>query len=40
MVAEIPGDEPPRIGGERKLRVWRWGASYYYQFWRDALRWR
>ena len=24
-VAEIPGDEPPRIGGERKLRVLRWG---------------
>lgn len=40
LVTEIPGDEPPRIGGERKLRVWRWGASYYYQFWRDALLWR
>jgi hypothetical protein len=39
-VAEIPGDEPARIGGERKLRIWRWGASYYYQFYRDALRWR
>jgi hypothetical protein len=39
-VAEIPGDEPPRIGGERKLRVFRWGASYYYQFWRDLLLWR
>ncbi|HEX3727284.1 MAG TPA: glycosyltransferase family 2 protein [Pirellulales bacterium] len=39
-VTEIPGDEPARIGGERKLRIWRWGASYYYQFWRDALLWR
>lgn len=39
-IAEIPGDEPERIGGERKLRVWRWGASYYYQFWRDFLLWR
>jgi glycosyltransferase involved in cell wall biosynthesis len=39
-VAEIPGDEPARIGGERKLRIWRWGASYYFQFWRDALLWR
>lgn len=39
-VAEIPGDEPARIGGERKLRIWRWGASYYYQFYRDALLWR
>ena len=34
-VAEIPGDEPPRIGGERKLRIWRWGAAYYYQIWRE-----
>ncbi len=39
-VAEIPGDEPGRIGGERKLRIWRWGASYYFQFYRDALLWR
>jgi len=34
-VAEIAGDEPPRIGGTRKLRIWRWGAAYYFQFWRD-----
>ena len=34
-VAEIPGDEPPRIGGERKLLIWRWGAAYYYQIWRE-----
>lgn len=34
-VTEIPGDEPPRIGGERKLQVWKWGAAYYFQFWRD-----
>ena len=39
-VAEIPGDEPPRVGGERKLRVLRWGASYYFQFFRDWLLWR
>jgi glycosyltransferase involved in cell wall biosynthesis len=39
-VAEIPGDEPPRVGGERKLRVFRWGASYYFQFLRDWLLWR
>ena len=25
-IAEIPGDEPARVGGERKLQVWRWGA--------------
>jgi glycosyltransferase involved in cell wall biosynthesis len=36
-IAEIPGDEPPRIGGERKLRIWRWGAAYYYQIWREYL---
>jgi glycosyltransferase involved in cell wall biosynthesis len=39
-VAEIPGDEPPRIGGERKLRIWRWGAAYYSQFLREAFVWR
>ena len=39
-VAEIPGDEPPRLGGERKLRILRWGASYYFQFIRDFLFWR
>lgn len=39
-VTEIPGDEPPRVGGERKLRVLRWGASYYFQFLRDWLVWR
>jgi glycosyltransferase involved in cell wall biosynthesis len=39
-VAEIPGDEPPRVGGERKLRVLKWGASYYFQFFRDWLLWR
>ncbi len=31
-IAEIPGDEPPRIGGERKLQIIRWGAAYYTQF--------
>ena len=39
-VAEIPGDEPPRLGGERKLRILRWGGSYYFQFIRDLLFWR
>ncbi|MDB5312796.1 MAG: glycosyltransferase family 2 protein [Gemmataceae bacterium] len=39
-VAEIPGDEPPRVGGERKLQVLRWGASYYFQFLRDWVLWR
>ena len=39
-IGEISGDEPPRIGGERKLQIWRWGAAYYFQFLRDFLFWR
>ena len=38
--AEIPGDEPPRIGGERKLQVFQWGAAYYSQFFLELFRWR
>lgn len=39
-VAEIPGDEPPRIGGERKLKILKWGAAYYFQFLREVFCWR
>lgn len=39
-ITEIPGDEPPRIGGKAKLQVWRWGAAYYFQFWRELICWR
>jgi glycosyltransferase involved in cell wall biosynthesis len=39
-IAEIPGDEPPRIGGERKLKILKWGAAYYFQFWRELFFWR
>jgi glycosyltransferase involved in cell wall biosynthesis len=39
-VAEIPGDEPPRIGGERKLRIIRWGGAYYFQFIREVFCWK
>jgi uncharacterized membrane protein YdjX (TVP38/TMEM64 family) len=39
-VAEVPADEPCRIGGERKLQMWRWGAAYYFQFWRELWFWR
>ena len=38
-IAEIPGDEPPRIGGERKLKVLKWGAAYYFQFIRELWFW-
>lgn len=37
---EIPGDEPARIGGKRKLQIIRWGAGYYYQIWREKFVWR
>ena len=39
-IAEIPGDEPPRIGGVRKLQIWRWGAVCYFEFWRDLFLFR
>lgn len=39
-ITEIPGDEPPRLGGERKLKVLKWGAAYYFQFLREVLCWR
>ena len=35
-VTEIPGDEPARIGGERKLKVFKWGGAYYFQFVREV----
>ena len=42
-IAEIPGDEPPRIGGVRKLQVFRWGAVFALQVlanvaWRPSMR--
>lgn len=39
-IGEIAVGEPPRIGGERKLQVLRWGAAYYFQFWRELWFWR
>jgi len=39
-VTEIPGDEPERIGGERKLQIIRWGAAYYFQFIRELWFWK
>lgn len=38
-VTEIPGDEPERIGGVRKLQILRWGAAYYFQFLREVWYW-
>jgi glycosyltransferase involved in cell wall biosynthesis len=34
-IGEVPAGEPPRIGGERKLQVLRWGAAYYFQIWKE-----
>ena len=39
-VGEIPGEEPPRIGGEAKLQVWRWGAAYMFQVIREVFWWK
>lgn len=39
-VGEIPVDEPERIGGERKLKILKWGAAYYFQFWRELFYWQ
>lgn len=39
-VVEISADEPDRIGGERKLRIFKWGAAYYFQFIRELFFWR
>jgi glycosyltransferase involved in cell wall biosynthesis len=34
-VAEIAAPEPPRVGGERKLQVIRWGSAYLLQTFRE-----
>jgi glycosyltransferase involved in cell wall biosynthesis len=39
-IAEVAVSEPLRIGGERKLQILRWGAAYYFQFWRELWYWR
>jgi len=38
-IAEIPGDEPARIGGEAKLQVFKWGAAYLFQVIREKFWW-
>lgn len=39
-IVEVSVGEPPRIGGTRKLQIFRWGAAYYFQFWRELWYWR
>ena len=38
---EIPADEPARIGGERKLKIFQWGSVYLLQLLTEAVTpWR
>lgn len=39
-LVDIPGDEPKREGGERKLQVLKWGAAYYFEILREIFCWR
>ncbi len=39
-IAEIPVDEPARIGGARKLQPFRWGGAYMAQVFRELFYWR
>lgn len=39
-IKEIGVGEPPRLGGKRKLQIFRWGAAYYFQFFHELVRWR
>ena len=34
-IAEIPGDEPKRVSGKRKLQILPWGAVFFYQVIRE-----
>lgn len=37
--ADIPGDEPSRIGGERKLKIIQWGSAYLFEVFRELFCW-
>jgi glycosyltransferase involved in cell wall biosynthesis len=34
-IGEVSAGEPKRIGGSRKLQIFRWGAAYYFQVWKE-----
>jgi glycosyltransferase involved in cell wall biosynthesis len=38
VIKEFAAGEPPRIGGERKLQIVRWGCAYMMQFLMEKLR--
>ncbi len=37
-VADIPGDEPPRIGGTAKLKPFRWGTMHLMEIFMELFR--
>jgi hypothetical protein len=39
-VTEIPGDEPARLAGIRKLQAFRWGGAYLLQVFRETYFWK
>lgn len=39
-LADIPGSEPARVGGVRKLQTFRWGGAYMVQVWRELFYWK
>lgn len=39
-VSEIPGDEPARIGGKRKLQIFKWGSSFMLMYFRELWHWK
>lgn len=39
-LADIPGDEPAKEGGVRKLQVLRWGATYMFEVFREIFIWK
>lgn len=39
-VAEIPGDEPKRIGGKTKLQLVQWGGALFTQVIRELWHWK
>src|SRR5208282_5379200 len=40
QVADIPGDEVAREGGERKFQGLKWCAVYMFEIWREIFIWR
>lgn len=37
---DIPGDEPVRIGGKRKLKIIQWGLAYMFEVFRERFVWK